>query len=211
MIEFLNHASLSVSYPTIQNIIHSLGNGAITEATTISCKFHSNAYDNYNAMSSIFVEQTLNGMSKVQSSIFTVLYKLQGIKEPNYLLLDPILKHLKALRDMTLTEIWSSSDHMSSYLHQTQVTIVNILMKYMQNFLYLKSNTVVQYKHCHQLSSTPKTKFYPLHMAMIEEVTVEGNLHVHDNAYLDQMQCDPNSLNDTSIPLYADQLTLSWV
>ncbi|SJL04213.1 uncharacterized protein ARMOST_07574 [Armillaria ostoyae] len=211
MIEVLNHASLSVSYPTIQNIIHSLGNGAIAEATTISCKFHSNAYDNYNTMSSIFVEQTPNRMCKVQSGTFTVLYKLQGIKDPNHLLLDPILKCLKASRDVTLTEIRSSSDQMSSYLHQTQVTIVNILMKYVQNFSYLKSNTAIQYKPRRQLPSTPKTEFYPLRMATIEEATVEGNLHIHDDAYLNQMQCDPNSLNDTAILLYTDQLTLSRV
>ncbi len=77
-------------------------------------------------------------------------------------------------------------------------------MKYVEGFSYLKDSSAIQYKARRQLASTPKTEFYPLHMA-----TIEGILHIHEDAYIDQMRHNPDSLGTMAIPLYADQLTLS--
>ncbi len=209
MIDFLNHASLSVSYTTLQNINVALADRSVYQVAILSFRGHSMAYDNYNAKSSIFIKQFFNGMSKVQSGMFTLIYLLQFVEDPNHLLLTPILKRFKTSTDVTLADIHSHVNQMASYCHQTQVTLLNILMKYVEGFSYLKDSSAIWYKARCQLASTPKTEFYPLHMATIEEATIEGNLHVHEDAYIDQMRCNPDSLGTMAIPLYADQLTLS--
>ncbi|PBK90639.1 hypothetical protein ARMGADRAFT_1032193 [Armillaria gallica] len=140
------------------------------------------AYNNYNAKSSIFIKQFFNRMGKVQSSMFTLVYPLRFVKDPNHLLLAPTLKHFKTSRD-------------------TQVTLLNILMKYVEGFSYLKDSSAIQYKARCQLASTPKTEFYPMCMATIEEAMIKGNLHIHEDAYIDQMRCNPDSLGTMVIPL----------
>ncbi|PBK87912.1 hypothetical protein ARMGADRAFT_908584, partial [Armillaria gallica] len=178
MIDFLNHASLSVSYTTLQNINVALADRSVYQAAILSFRGHSMAYDNYNAKSSIFIEQFFNGMSKVQSGTFTLIYPLRFVEDPNHLLLAPILKRFKTSTDVTLADIRSRVDQMASYRHQTQVTLLNILMKYVEGFSYLKDNSAIRYKARRQLTSTPKTEFYPLRMATIKEATIEGNLHL---------------------------------
>lgn len=117
MIDFLNHASLSVTYTTLQNINVALADRSVYQAAILSFRGHSMAYDNYNAKSSIFIEQFFNGMSKIQSGMFTLIYLLRFVEDPNHLLLAPTLKCFKTSRDVTLADICSHVDHMASYHH----------------------------------------------------------------------------------------------
>lgn len=52
-----------------------------------------------------------------------------------------------------------------------------------------------------------KTVFHPLRATTIDESTVEGNLHVHDDVYLVQLDKNPDELNDIAVPSFNDQLT----
>lgn len=52
-----------------------------------------------------------------------------------------------------------------------------------------------------------KTKFFPTRASTIEEASVKGNLLVHEDIYIVQLQRNPEHLNEFAIPSYHDQLT----
>lgn len=56
-----------------------------------------------------------------------------------------------------------------------------------------------------------KTTFFPLKVSTIEEASVDGNLHVHDDIYIHQVGKDPKTFGNYAIPCFNDQLTNSRI
>jgi hypothetical protein len=57
------------------------------------------------------------------------------------------------------------------------------------------------------LRPTNRNTFHPLQASTIEEASIDGNLLVHDNVYLVQLNHSPDDLNNLAIPTFNDQLT----
>ncbi|KAF8263752.1 hypothetical protein EI94DRAFT_1772848 [Lactarius quietus] len=160
MIDVLHRTCLTVSYASIATMVQALVDCSIERAKATSLIPHALAYDNINISSSIFVEQGPNAMSKVQSGTFAVIYELFNAR----------------LEDMDIKPL--------SYISQTAVTIVCILAKYVKGF-EMYSRLVHPTRR--PLPTGCKTVFHPLHASTIEEASVDGNLLVHDDVYLVQL------------------------
>ncbi|KAF8169077.1 hypothetical protein BJ912DRAFT_934026 [Pholiota molesta] len=92
-------------------------------------------------------------------------------------------------------------------LQGTAVNISIILFKYSPEFDNISGEPLLQHKPRRPLPIGRKTRFYPLSVSTIEEASVTGNLHVHNNAYIEQLHHDPKTLGDNAIPSLNDQLT----
>ncbi len=68
------------------------------------------------------------------------------------------------------------------------------------------TDPILQYKSRRPLPKGHKTIFHPLRATTIEEATVTGNLHVHDDVYKVQLGKTEAELNEKAIPTYGDQL-----
>ena len=79
MISVLHRSCLSVLYPSIAALVHSLAEHSIKRAQAVSLLPHVLAYDNVKISSLIFVEQRPNTMSKVQSGTFAIIYSMSSL------------------------------------------------------------------------------------------------------------------------------------
>ncbi|KAH9000233.1 hypothetical protein EDB92DRAFT_1789717 [Lactarius akahatsu] len=183
MISVLHRTSLSVSYPSIASIIHSLANHSIERARVVSLRPHVLAYDNVNISSSIFVEQGPNTMSKVQSGTFAVIYELPGVRAEDMRIL-PMMLNLQRSSPLAISDLCPSLESMRSYVSQTAVTIVYILTKYVKGFDSQSLDASLQHIPRRPLPAGHKTVFHPLRATTIEEASIDGNLLVHDDVYL---------------------------
>ena len=206
MISVLHRSCLSVSYPSILSVVHSLAEHSIKRAQAVSLKPHILAYDNVNISSSIFVEQGPNTMSKVQSGTLAVIYELAGACAEDMRIL-PMMTNLRCSSPLSITDLCPSLDSMRSYLAQTAVSVVCILGKYVQGFDSQLLDTSLQHIPRRPLSHGHKTVFHPLWATTIEEASIDGNLLVHDDVYLVQLKRSPDELSDFAIPSFNDQLT----
>ena len=212
LINVLHHACLSVSYPSVSSIITSLADHSIEKAKTATKGPHALAYDNINISSSIFVEQGPNAMSKVQSGTFAVIYELLNARLED-MQIQPMMERLRKASPLKLYDLRPTGTAMHSYREQTAVTICHILIQYVDGFDKKKADPLLQHKPRRPLPQGHKTIFFPCRASTIEEASVDGNLHVHDNIYRTQMQKTHNKLNSlaTAIPTMNDQLTCSRI
>jgi hypothetical protein len=206
MISVLHRTCLSVSYPSIASIVHSLADHSIERARIVSHRPHLLAYDNVNMSSSIFVEQGPNTMSKVQSGTFAVIYELANARAED-MRIRPMMNNLRRSSPLTITDLCPSIDSMRSYVAQTVVNIIHILGKYVKGFDSQLLDASLQHIPRRPLPAGHKTVFHPLRATTIEEASIDGNLLVHDDVYLVQLKRSRDELSDIAIPSFNDQLT----
>jgi len=91
----------------------------------------------------------------------------------------------------------------------TAINVANRLVKYVKGFDYLKNNPLLQHPEQRPLTKGHKTKYYCLRASTIEEVSVQGNILVHDDVYCVQLKLDADDpiVNLQAIPTINDQLT----
>ncbi|KAF9486497.1 hypothetical protein BDN70DRAFT_794191 [Pholiota conissans] len=210
LINVLHKAGLSRSYGSINDVLGSLQKFSLAEAALISRGPHALAYDNVN-LSAVDPEQLLERtMSKVKTGTQTLIYGPLGAK-PEHLLLQPIIDNLAKSPRLKLGDLRPTQTSATEYLFQTAVSVSKILFKYFPapEFENLISDPALQHRPRRPLPKGHKTRFYPLSITTIEEATINGNLHVHDNIYIDQLHHTPDSefLNKYAIPCLNDQLT----
>jgi len=152
------------------------------------------------------VEQTPTAMSKVQSGTFTVVYELLNAQR-EAMQLQPILNDFKKSLPLKLSELQPLSSSLQAYSTQTAVNISRILFKYVKGFDDLQKHPDLQNRIRRMIPTGHKTKFYPIRASTIEEASIEGNLNVHNDVYLVQLQRTPDELNVMAIPSFNDQLT----
>lgn len=206
MISVLHRSCLSVSYPSIAAVIHSLAEHSIEQAQFVSLRPHVLAYDNMNVSSSIFVEQGPNAMSKVQSGTLAVIYELSGACAEDMCIL-PMMTNLQHSSPLSITDLCPLVNAMCSYVAQMAVSLVLILGKYAQGSDIQLLDTSLQHTPRCPLPPRHKTIFHPLRATTIEEASIDGNLLVHDNIFLVQLKCSSDDLMDFVIPSLNDQLT----
>ncbi|KAF6744015.1 hypothetical protein DFP72DRAFT_1079199 [Ephemerocybe angulata] len=210
LIDVLHQSAISIPYSTIREVIKELSNGAIRKASLASKGPHSLAYDNINISTSIFVEQGPNTPSKMQSGTFSLIYELYGANVED-MKVAPLYDNLLAAGPLQMSAVRPTKEQLTSYLHQSTVTVAQILFQYVPGFENIATLPSFQYETRHALPPTHKTGFFALRATTIEEASVEGNLLVHDDIYRVQLGRDPDTLSDIAIPLFADQLTLARV
>ena len=120
--------------------------------------------------------------------------------------LEPILSHLKNSSPLKMSDLRPSKKSLEPFIAQSTVNMVNRLVKYVKGFDYLKSNPLLQHPEWWPLTKGHKTKYYCLHVSMIEEVSVQGNILVHDNVCCVQLKLDADDpiINLQAIPTIND-------
>ncbi|KDR79155.1 hypothetical protein GALMADRAFT_93006 [Galerina marginata CBS 339.88] len=211
LMNVLQRCGLTTSPSSITTTISALAGFSIQQAAKISREPHAMTYDNMNMSSSIFVEQRPDAMSKVQSGSFTVLYKLPRRARLEHMRLAPMMENLKKAKPLKMSNLRASVEGSASYFSQSTVNISKIFLKSFPQLSDLGSDPLFQNKPRHQLPPGEKTRFYPVCTSTIEEASITGNLHVHDNVYVEQLKRDPKELNDYAIPCLNDQLTNSRI
>jgi len=93
MIETLHKCGLSISYPSILNVISHLANQCIELAIKVGSGIHVFCYNNVNL--SIFVEQRGSStLAKVTSGTIAMLYKVYN-RNSEHMKIGPIIQHFK--------------------------------------------------------------------------------------------------------------------
>ena len=206
LMNILHHSCLTMSYSSTSAIISALADSSIEKAKCATAHPHALTYDNINISTSIFVEQGPNMMSKVQSGTFAVIYELHNA-QPEDMQIQPMIENLRKSSPLELTDCRPSTSSLHAYATQSAVNVAKILLKYVEDFIYLKNDILLQHTPRRPIPKGHKTIFHPLRATTIDESTVEGNLHVHDDVYLVQLDKNPADLNNIAIPSFNDQLT----
>ncbi|KAH9083605.1 hypothetical protein EDB83DRAFT_2212640 [Lactarius deliciosus] len=175
MINVLHWTSLTVSYPSIATMVHSLADRSIERAKAASLLPHALAYDNINILSSIFVKQGPSAMSKVQSGTFAVIYELLNARVED-MDIKPLAENLQHSSPLEMSDLRMTLQARQSYMTQTAISIVQILMKYVKGFEQQQSDTALQHPKRRPLPDGHKTVFHPLWVSTIEEASIDGNL-----------------------------------
>jgi len=210
LMNVLQRCGLTTSFSSIATTVSALASFSVQQAAKVSQGPHAFAYDNMNMKSSIFVEQRPDAMSKVQSGTFPVIYELPHARLED-MRLAPMMENLKKAKPLKMQDLRASVAVATSYLEQTTVNISKILLKYVPELSDLRSNPLFQNKPRRQLPPGEKTRCYPVCASTIEEASITGNIHVHNEVYIHQLKRDPQELNDYAIPCLNDQLTNSRI
>ncbi|KAF8055763.1 hypothetical protein FPV67DRAFT_1434407 [Lyophyllum atratum] len=186
----LNQACLSLSHTSLQKVIESLAKRSLEAARRVADGPHGLAYDNLNFSTSIFVEQTATSPNKVQSGTFGVIYELLQVDaSPENMELAPMMKRLKESSPLHMTDLRPCLAAARSYALQTSVNVCRPLLHLVEAFSRYKTRPELQNPSRRRLPPGYKTKFHPLRASTIEEASIKGNLHVHDDIYLGT-RCD---------------------
>ncbi|KAF8232784.1 hypothetical protein L208DRAFT_1270506 [Tricholoma matsutake] len=100
---------------------------------------------------------------------------------------------------------------MQSYATQNTINIAKVLITYVKGFACYQNLKELQNIPRRRLPLDHKTQSYPLRASTIEEASTTGNLLVHDDIYLVQLDCSPEDLDKYTIPAFNDQLTNAWI
>ncbi|KAF8272938.1 hypothetical protein EI94DRAFT_1565132 [Lactarius quietus] len=119
----------------------------------------------------------------------------------------PLIENLRRSSPLVYSDLRMTPRARLSYVSQTTVTIVRILMTHVKGFETQASDAMLQHPPRRPLPIGHKTTFHPLPVSTIEEASIDGNLLVHDDIYLAQLKRSPDDLNKMAIPTYNDQLT----
>ncbi|KAF9537103.1 hypothetical protein CPC08DRAFT_552875 [Agrocybe pediades] len=209
-LDILHQSASSVSYSSIGHVVEALANSSIEAARKlVKSSPHCFAYDNINLSHSIFIEQTPNAPSKVQSGTLPVIYELSANVNPDDMKLEPILARFRAAPPLELSALRPSRKAARYFLKQSMINIIDPLLKFIKGFHYLEGDSLLKHPERRPLPNGHKTKFYCLRVSTHEEASIHGNILLHDNVYRDQLQVDVEGpvLNSTAIPTINDQLT----
>ncbi|RXW18372.1 hypothetical protein EST38_g7482 [Candolleomyces aberdarensis] len=212
LIGILHQSGLTRCFTSNLNAVEMMGERGIEQARTIAEGPHCLAYDNINISTSNFVEQTANTKAKVQSGTFPVIYKLPPWVKKESMLLKPVLEARQSAPDLQIKDLRPTPESLAAYRHQTAVNIVRILLNFTTGFpdTYTKDKKLQHLiRRC--LPEGHRTEYYPLGVAPIDESSTHGNLLVHDQVYLQQLQKSVEELVEYLIVTINDQLTNSRV
>lgn len=164
-------------------------------------------YDNINISSSIFVEQRGSATpAKVQSGTFGIIYGLQNATHDD-LKLQPIIQRYKSCGGLSPPDLYLHRDQLIHIQHQFSVIVLRVLFKYCDSYSGYASEMALQPKPRCPLPVGVKTKQFPLRTTTIDESSIAGNLMVHDDAYLVQLEKQPEDMARYAIPSINDQST----
>jgi hypothetical protein len=189
-------------------MIDTLAECSLEDAQKVATGPHAFTYDNLSLSSSIFVEQAPGAMSKVQSGTFAVLYELLNAK-PEDMELEAIMLCLQTASKspLKMSDLRASIPSVKAYQIQAAANVIRTLTEFVPAFSHYRHHPELQHQPRRQLPPNHKTKFFPLRASTIEEASVKGNILVHDDVYVVQLQRNPNDLNKLAIPALHDQLT----
>ena len=91
--------------------------------------------------------------------------------------------------------------------HQFSVIILRVLFKHCSHYSDHASDPDLQPIPRRVLAVDGKTKQFPLRTTTIEEASIQRNLTVHGDAYLNQLGCEAKDLVHHMIPSINDQST----
>lgn len=164
-------------------------------------------YDNINISSSIFVEQRGAATpAKVQSGTFGILYKLRNASLDD-LKLQPILSRYRSFKGLSPLDLRLSLDQLVCLSHQFSVIILRVLFKHCSHYSDYASDPDLQPISRRPLAVDGKTEQFPLRTTTIKEASIQGNLTVHDDAYLNQLKREAKDLVHYVVPSINDQST----
>ena len=170
---------------------------------------HSIGWDNTNISTSVFVEQREFAPPKVQSGTTSMTYSLRNAT-PDDMLLQPVFENRRRLDMITFnTDIRPGRSQMRAMLASFELDIVKILVDNQSGFDYLKDNPLLRHRQFRPPPPNHKTEEFVLRTTTIEEASIDGNIRVNENVYIDQLKFENNGreLDNTGIPGFHDQST----
>ncbi|KAH9011712.1 hypothetical protein EDB83DRAFT_2530214 [Lactarius deliciosus] len=92
----------------------------------------------------------------------------------------PLAENLRHSSPLEMSDLRMTLQARQSYMTQTAISIVQILMKYVKGFEQQQADAALQHPKRRPLPDGHKTVFHPLRVSTIEEASIDGNLLVHD-------------------------------
>jgi hypothetical protein len=124
--------------------------------------------------------------------------------------MQPILENHCHLDMITFnTDIRPGRSQMCAMLASFKLDIINILVDNQSRFNYLKDDPLLWHWRFRPPLPSHKTKEFVLQTTTIEEASIDGNIRVNENIYVDQLKFGNNGreLNNIGIPGFHDQST----
>jgi hypothetical protein len=100
-----------------------------------------------------------------------------------------------------------SLEQLTHLSHQFSVIILQVLFKHSSHYSVYASDPDLQPISRRPLAANEKTKQFPLRTTTIEKASIQGNLTVHDDAYLNQLKREAKHLVHYVILSINDQST----
>ncbi|KAI0055930.1 hypothetical protein BV25DRAFT_1814987, partial [Artomyces pyxidatus] len=200
--------------------LDTLADACMRTACRISRMPHMLGYDNINVCTSIFMEQ--RGPTtplKAQAGTFGMVYPLQsgrGYPHLSQTLLAPIRARFRTCTGLVFNkDLQLSRPQLESVKRELSITVVRTLLKHVPAFgKAYTEHPLLQYKVIRPMPKGFKTSFYPLRTTTIEEATIQGNLAVHEDAYLHQLHMTEDELStmvfQLAVGLFHLCLNLVW-
>ena len=206
-IDVLFRCGLTISYDGIGKLLSLLSQHCIALAKQIAPTPHMFCYDNINISSSIFVEQRGSATpAKVQSGTFGILYGLCNATLDD-LKLQPILNRYRNCSGLSPLDLHLSLDQLKCVNHQFSVLVLRVLFKHCHLYSKYTSDPALQPIPRRPLAANHKTEQFLLQTTTIEEALIPGNLTVHEDTYIVQLERTAKDLVQYAIPSVNDQST----
>ena len=207
-IEALHKCGLSISFPSLTNLLHQLAAKSLERASQVARHPHILCWDNINIKTSIFVEQRDFAPAKVQSGTFAILYEVKA--NPVDLRLSPMLARAQQASDLVFnTDVRPTSKQQKFFHSQIRIHVIDILLKYSKPFEGFDRSEDPCLRHPER-QKMPKghcTKQYPLRTSTLDESSVLGNIAVVNDVYINQLKLTHEQLVDQAVPSINDQST----
>jgi len=132
----LNSACLTMSFTSIKKVVDRLADHAIEAAQKTSLHPHALQCGNVSTSTSIYVKQTTNTKSKVQSGTFSILYELLNAS-PAHMEIAPMLTRLQSSSPLRIPDPRPTIEAAKAYKIQTRINIICVLTKIHQGIFDL--------------------------------------------------------------------------
>ncbi|KAF7324360.1 hypothetical protein MSAN_02522500 [Mycena sanguinolenta] len=208
-IEVLQNLGLAKSFDSALAMVESVANYCIEDARMAARDpggFMAN-WDNINISTSDFVEQRSGGPAKVRSGTYAIVYRLRN-PNPRAMALAPLLARAETAPDLdfnldvcpTLIQSISSYSNFRAY-------VVRVLCRYTKEFKEYAEHPALQHTPRRPLPDGYKTIQFPVRISSIEENSIAGNLAVHEDVFVAQLQLSHAELSKNAILSINDQAT----
>jgi hypothetical protein len=208
-LEVLQNLGLSKCFDSAGTIVASVADYCIGDARIVVRNpdgFMGN-WDNVNISSSDFVEQRSGGPAKVQSGTYAIIYPLRN-PNPRAMALEPLLARAESAPDLSFNvDICPTLEQSISTYRNFRAYVVRTLCRYNQGFEDYLDVPVLQPIPRRPLPDGYTTKQYPVRLSTIEENSISGNLAVHEDIFVTQLQLSHSELSRKAILSINDQAT----
>ncbi|KAJ8461886.1 hypothetical protein ONZ45_g18133 [Pleurotus djamor] len=211
-LDALFRCGLCLSYTSILSLLKHSADAEIKCAIIAARSPHLFTYDNVNLGTSIHTEQRgVSTPGKVQSGTYAVIYALRDA-HPAHMRLEPILRRQQLATELSWThDLRPTLEQSTSVFNQLSINIIHILITYSDKFSEYADDPRLQYPVRRKIPLGFKTQQFPLRLSTIEEASIEGNLAVHEDVYINQLRFQESELNEYAIPSINDQSTNSRI